>query len=56
MAQYIQKETNEKVIPVMLQMLEEGKKSGEISNKVSSQAILMFINFSLKHYQELMET
>jgi hypothetical protein len=55
MAQYIQKETNEKVIPVMLQMLEEGKKSGEISNKVSSQAILMFINFSLKHYQELME-
>lgn len=55
MAQYIQKETNEKVIPVMLQMLEEGKKSGEISDKVSSQALLMFINFSLKHYQELME-
>lgn len=55
MAQYIQKETNEKVIPVMLQMLEEGKKSGEISNKVSSQALLMFINFSLQHYQELME-
>ena len=55
MAQYMQKQTNEKVIPVMLQMLEEGKKSGEISDKVSSQALLMFINFSLQHYQELME-
>jgi AcrR family transcriptional regulator len=55
MAQYMQKQTNEKVIPVMLQMLEEGKKSGEISDKVSSQALLMFINFSLQNYQELME-
>lgn len=54
LAQYIQKQTNEKVIPLMLQMLEEGKKSGEISDKISSQALLIFINFCLQHYQELL--
>lgn len=55
MIQYIQKETNEKVIPIMMQMIEDGKKNGEISNKVSSQALLVFINFSMQHYQELIE-
>ncbi|MGG3562111.1 TetR/AcrR family transcriptional regulator [Neobacillus rhizosphaerae] len=55
MADYIQKETNEKVIPMMLQLLEDGKKSGEISPKVSSKAFLMYINFSLQHYEELMD-
>ncbi|KHD84545.1 TetR/AcrR family transcriptional regulator [Heyndrickxia ginsengihumi] len=55
MAEYLQRVTNEKAIPLILQMLEDGKKSGEISNKVSSQALLMFINFTLQHYGELMK-
>lgn len=55
MSQYVQKEYNEKVIPVILQLLEDGRKSGEISEKVSSQAFLMFLNIYMQHYDELIE-
>jgi len=55
MALYIQEETNKKGIPLILQMLEDGQKKGEISNKISPEALLLFINFSLTHYQELIE-
>jgi AcrR family transcriptional regulator len=55
MAQYIQEETDKKGIPLILQMLEDGQKKGEISSKISPEALLLFINFSLNHYQELIE-
>ncbi|WP_397537995.1 TetR/AcrR family transcriptional regulator [Rummeliibacillus pycnus] len=55
LAEYVQKETNEKIIPSMIKLIEDGKENGEISEKVTTQAFLVFINFCLKHYQELVE-
>ncbi|MFJ8262788.1 TetR/AcrR family transcriptional regulator [Rummeliibacillus sp. NPDC094406] len=55
LAEYVQKETNEKIIPSMIKLIEDGKENGEISEKVTTQAFLVFINFYLKHYQELVE-
>ncbi|HWI48526.1 MAG TPA: TetR/AcrR family transcriptional regulator [Rummeliibacillus sp.] len=55
LAEYVQEETTEKIIPPMIKLIEDGKENGEISEKVTTKAFLVFINFYLKHYQELME-
>jgi AcrR family transcriptional regulator len=55
-AQFLEKEYNERVIPVFLQFIEEGRKNGEISSKISTQGLMMYINISMKYYQEFLGT
>jgi AcrR family transcriptional regulator len=53
-AQFLDKEYNEKIIPVLLQFIEDGKKNGEISSNISTQGLMMYINVSMKYYQEFL--
>ena len=55
LAEFVQKENKEKIIPLMIKLVDDGKENGEISKKVTTQAFLVFINFYLMHYQGLME-
>lgn len=54
MAQFIEKQYNEKVIPVFIQLIEDGKKNGEISEKISVEGFLMYINLSMKFSNEFL--
>jgi AcrR family transcriptional regulator len=55
-AQFVEKEYNEKIIPVFLQFIEDAKKNGEISNNISTQGIMMYINISMKYYNDFLGT
>ncbi|MDP4087505.1 MAG: TetR/AcrR family transcriptional regulator [Bacillota bacterium] len=55
-AKFLEKEYNEKIIPVFLEFIEEGRNNGEISNKISTQGLMMYINISMKYYQEFLKS
>ncbi|WP_146548990.1 TetR/AcrR family transcriptional regulator [Rummeliibacillus suwonensis] len=54
-ASYIQEETKERIIPLLVQMIDAGKKNGEISKKITAEGFLVFINFMNLHYEELLD-
>lgn len=51
-AQFIEKEYNERILPAFLQLIEEGRKNGEISDKISNEGLIVFINLSMKYTNE----
>lgn len=52
---YIEEQYNEKIIPQFIHLINEGKEKGEISDKVSISAVLIFINMFMKQSKELLE-
>lgn len=55
MYKYIEERYNEKIIPLFIHLINEGKEKGEISDKVSISAVLIFINMFMKQSRELLE-
>jgi AcrR family transcriptional regulator len=51
-AQFIEKEYNEKILPSFFRLIEEGRRNGEISDKISNDGLMLFINFSMKYTNE----
>ncbi|KWX79485.1 TetR/AcrR family transcriptional regulator [Paenibacillus jilunlii] len=56
MYQYIQQQYDDRVTPLMVQMVEEGKASGEISQKVSVEAVLVMIQMYIKSSGEILDS
>ncbi len=56
MYQYIQQQYDDRVTPLMVQMVEEGKASGEISQKVSVEAVLVMIQMYIKSSGEMLDS
>ncbi|AIQ67790.1 TetR/AcrR family transcriptional regulator [Paenibacillus graminis] len=56
MYQYIQQQYDDRVMPLMVQMVEEGKASGEISQKVSVEAVMVMIQMYIKSSGEMLES
>lgn len=56
MYQYIQQQYDDRVTPLMVQMVEEGKASGEISQKVSIEAVLLMIQMYIKSSGEMLDS
>jgi AcrR family transcriptional regulator len=56
LSQFVEKKYNEIVLPAFLQLIEEGRNKGEISSKISTQGLLMFINFSMKYSNEFIDS
>ncbi|MNL35612.1 hypothetical protein D3C87_1576550 [compost metagenome] len=54
--QYIQQQYNDRIMPLMVQMVEEGKASGEISQKVSVEAVMVMIQMYIKSSGEMLES
>jgi AcrR family transcriptional regulator len=54
-AQFIEKEYNEKILPAFFRLIEEGRRNGEISDKISNDGLMLFINFSMKYTNEFYE-
>ncbi|GKU83053.1 TetR/AcrR family transcriptional regulator [Niallia sp. NCCP-28] len=52
----MEKEYREKILPPLLRLIEDGKKSGEISDKISSDAFLLYLNMLIKQYKEIIDT
>lgn len=52
---YVKKQYDDKIIPLMLQMIENGHRSGEISPKVTAQGFLVFMNMMIEHSKTLGE-
>lgn len=52
---YLEKLYQDKVLPPLIQLLEDGKESGEISSKVSTDSFLAFLNMYMKQSKELLE-
>ncbi|WP_028400572.1 TetR/AcrR family transcriptional regulator [Ectobacillus panaciterrae] len=55
MLHYIEEEYNKRVIPLMIQFINDGKASGEISSKISIQTFLAYINILRKHSKEFFD-
>lgn len=55
-AQFIEKEYSERILPAFFQLIEEGRRSGEISDKISNEGLIVFINFSMKYTNELYDS
>ncbi|GGD63510.1 TetR/AcrR family transcriptional regulator [Paenibacillus nasutitermitis] len=53
--QYVEKQYREKAIPLTIRIIEEGKKSGEISSDVSVESILAFIQLYMNQYETILE-
>ncbi|MDP4083700.1 MAG: TetR/AcrR family transcriptional regulator [Bacillota bacterium] len=54
-SQFIDKEYNERILPVFFQLIEEGRQNGEISDKISNQGLMMYINFNIKYTNEFID-
>jgi AcrR family transcriptional regulator len=52
---YIEEQYKEKAIPLTIQMIQEGKESGEISDNVSIENVLVFIQLYMNQYQTLLD-
>jgi len=52
---YVKRQYNEKIIPLMLQMIEEGHRTGEISPKITAESFLIFMNMIIEHSKTLGE-
>lgn len=55
LASYIEKQYKEKTIPLTVRLIEEGKHSGEISNDISIESVLGFIQLYMNQYENLLE-
>lgn len=51
---YIQRQYDEQIVPLMVEMVEEGKARGEISDKVSVKAVLLTIQLYIKSSGEML--
>ncbi|MBW4082466.1 TetR/AcrR family transcriptional regulator [Paenibacillus sp. S150] len=56
MYQYIQQQYDDRMVPLMAQMVAEGKASGEISQKVSVEAVLLMIQMYIKSSGEMLDS
>ncbi|WHX87106.1 TetR/AcrR family transcriptional regulator [Bacillus paralicheniformis] len=52
---YVKWQYDEKIIPLMLQMIEKGHRSGEISPKITAESFLIFMNMIIEHSKTLGE-
>ena len=52
---YVKQQYDEKIIPLMLQMIEKGHRSGEISPKITAESFLIFMNMIIEHSKTLGE-
>ncbi|MPQ26375.1 TetR/AcrR family transcriptional regulator [Bacillus paralicheniformis] len=52
---YVKRQYDEKIIPLMLQMIEEGHRTGEISPKITAESFLIFMNMIIEHSKTLGE-
>ena len=50
---YVKQQYDEKIIPLMLQMIEEGHRTGEISSKITAESFLIFMNMIIEHSKTL---
>lgn len=55
LASYIEKQYKEKTIPLTVRLIEEGKNSGEISNDISIESVLGFIQLYMNQYENLLK-
>ncbi|MFF2909003.1 TetR/AcrR family transcriptional regulator [Paenibacillus sp. NPDC057934] len=55
MFQYLQVQYAERTLPLMVRMVEKGQARGEISSKVSANAVLMYMQMYMKSKEELLE-
>ncbi len=55
MSAYIQEQYNKRIIPLMVKMVEDGKAHGEISGKVSVEAVLLLIQVYMKSSGEMLD-
>jgi AcrR family transcriptional regulator len=56
LAQFVEKKYNEVILPAFFELIDEGRRSGEISSKLSNQGLMMFINFSMKYSNEFLDS
>ena len=52
---YIQEQYDSSIVPLMVRMVEEGKARGEISGKVSVEAVLLLIQIYMKSSGEMLD-
>jgi AcrR family transcriptional regulator len=52
---YIEEQYKNKAIPLTIQMIKEGKESGEISEDVSIENVLVFIQLYMNQYETLLD-
>ncbi|MNT59869.1 hypothetical protein D3C72_1974120 [compost metagenome] len=52
---YVQERYAGTVLPLMIKLVEDGKASGEISPKVSVNAVLAYMNMYIRSSSELLE-
>lgn len=55
MFHYIEEEYTKRAVPLMMRLIEDGKRTGEVSDKVSSEAVLLYIQMFFDQSQKLME-
>ncbi|MCQ6560590.1 TetR/AcrR family transcriptional regulator [Paenibacillus mendelii] len=55
LSRYIEDQYKEKSIPLMIRIIEEGKKSGEIADNVTVEGVLAFIQLFMNQYEALLE-
>lgn len=55
-AQFLEIEYNERILPAFFQLIEEGRRNGEISDKISNEGLFVFINFSMKYTNEFYDS
>ncbi|GGI45165.1 TetR family transcriptional regulator [Paenibacillus marchantiophytorum] len=55
LARYIELQYKEKTIPLTVRIIQEGKDSGEISEEVSIETVLSFIQLYMNQYDKLLE-
>lgn len=55
LSRYIEKQYREKTIPLTVRILQEGKRSGEISEEVSVDSVLAFIQLYMNQYETILQ-
>ncbi|AJY76302.1 TetR/AcrR family transcriptional regulator [Paenibacillus beijingensis] len=53
---YIEEQYNGVIIPLMIRIIEKGKKEGEVSEKVTPRAVLAFVRMYMAQSKALLET
>lgn len=53
LAQYLDRMYREKTVPLTVRILQEGKESGDISENVSVESVLAFMNLYMSQYENL---
>lgn len=54
LARYMEEQYRNKAIPLTIQIIEEGKASGEISSEVSTEHVLAFIQLYMNQYESIL--